>query len=134
VPCRPAHVTFFNEELIERGSHGGADDAWPDFASGPSPDPNPSKSAASHQCGGKLGNYCRNPMRYTTFTDVRIGFAELEFKWMPDVKDAADMRELIAREAPVPWPPSILTIPEAKKALAARFGVNPDCVEFTIRG
>ena len=33
-----------------------------------------------------------------------------------------------------PWPPATLTIAEAKKALAATFGVKPEAVEISIRG
>ena len=44
--------------------------------------------------------------------------------------------ETSARPEPRPSvaPPAMLTIPEAKKALAAAFGVTPEAVEIMIRG
>jgi hypothetical protein len=76
----------------------------------------------------------RNPVRYTNLSDLGIDVAGLKFKPMPAAKEPAAKREPSAREAAAPWPPATLTIPEAKKALAATFGVKPDAVEITIRG
>jgi hypothetical protein len=44
------------------------------------------------------------------------------------------MQPPIKPEEAAHWPPATLTIPEAKKALAATFGVKPEAVEITIRG
>lgn len=71
----------------------------------------------------------RNPVRYTSLAEIGIDLNGLEF-------------QSIARAAPEPqsearheqWPSAMLSIPEAKKALAATFGVKPEAVEITIRG
>lgn len=72
----------------------------------------------------------RNPVRYTyllevVFTDIR----GLKFQPMPE-RDEAKTVEQRAE----PASPHSLTIAEAKKALAATFGVKPEAVEITIRG
>jgi len=59
----------------------------------------------------------RNPISYKTLSALRIEPRKLKFKPMPPL--AA---------------PGTMTIAEAKKALAASFGVSPDDVEITIRG
>jgi hypothetical protein len=72
----------------------------------------------------------RNPVRYTHLSDLGIDPDKLKFEPMRDMKD-----EPAKPKASAPgWPPATLTIPEAKKALAATFGVKPDAVEITIRG
>jgi hypothetical protein len=76
----------------------------------------------------------RNPVRYTNLSDLGIDTAGLKFKPMLAAKESPAKREPSARQAAAPWPPATLTIPEAKKALAATFGVKPDAVEITIRG
>ena len=74
-----------------------------------------------------LWDHGRNPVRYTSLAALGINPAELRWERMPEVA------------APVPAPPSAktqggMTIAEAKKGLAATFGVSPDAVEITIRG
>jgi hypothetical protein len=73
----------------------------------------------------------RNPVRYVSLSDLGIGVDDLEFESLPGGKEAQPARQ---GQAAAPWPPATLTIAEAKKALAATFGVKPDAVEITIRG
>jgi hypothetical protein len=67
----------------------------------------------------------RNPVSYKTLKELGIDLRALKFKPMP---------------APTPVRKSSgagaghMSIAEAKKALAATFGVSPDDVEITIRG
>lgn len=75
----------------------------------------------------------RNPVRYLTLEDLGINPDELDFQPMP---------EATAGSPETPVPPAgagahavgMLTIAEARKALAATFGVKPEAVEITIRG
>lgn len=76
----------------------------------------------------------RNPVRYTSLSDLGIDVAGLEFNPMPNGIEAPAKREPVAHKPAAAWPPATLTIPEAKRALAATFGVKPDAVEITIRG
>jgi hypothetical protein len=72
----------------------------------------------------------RNPVRYTSLNELGIDVETLQFQPMPGAKDRR-----VPHEAPSEsGPPGILTIAEAKKALAAAFGVEPEAVEITIRG
>jgi hypothetical protein len=73
----------------------------------------------------------RNPVSYTTLEALGISLDGVKFKPMPE-RDKE--RPQPSREASATSPPSMLTIAEAKKALAATFGVKPDAVEITIRG
>ena len=75
-------------------------------------------------------NHWRNPVRYTSLSELGIDVDDLEFQPMLKANETRPKRET----AEVPWSPATLTIPEAKKALAATFGVKPDAVEITIRG
>jgi hypothetical protein len=67
----------------------------------------------------------RNPVSYKTLKILGIDLRGLQFKPMP---------------APVPSAkpgepgPGMMTIADAKKALAASFGVSPEDIEITIRG
>jgi hypothetical protein len=72
----------------------------------------------------------RNPVRYASLAELGIDVDNLDFTPMPNVKEPPAKRA----PAQLTWPPATLTIPEAKKALAATFGVKPDAVEITIRG
>jgi len=63
----------------------------------------------------------RNPVVYETLKQLGIELRGLKFKPMPQASGA------LGEPAP-------LTIAEAKKALAATFGVKPEDVEITIRG
>ncbi len=77
-------------------------------------------------------DHWRNPVRYSTLEELGIDVETLDFEAVrntPPVSDGAKPD----RPAPV-WPPTALTIPEAKQALAVTFGVKPDAVEITIRG
>jgi hypothetical protein len=78
----------------------------------------------------------RNPVRYTSLSELGIDLAGVKFEPTPNAKERPAKREAARpREAvATAWPPATLTIPEAKKALAATFGVKPDAVEITIRG
>jgi hypothetical protein len=72
----------------------------------------------------------RNPVRYMSLSDLGIRVSDLEFQPVPAAKRA----QAKAQSQATHWPPATLTIPEAKKALAATFGVKPEAVEITIRG
>jgi hypothetical protein len=63
----------------------------------------------------------RNPVVYETLKQLGIELRGLKFKPMPQPSGAPGER-------------TPLTIAEAKKALAASFGVRPEDVEITIRG
>jgi len=71
----------------------------------------------------------RNPVRYVSLADIGIKVADLKFKPMPNAKQPP-----APHEAKATWPPATLTIAEAKKALAATFGVKTEAVEISIRG
>lgn len=77
-----------------------------------------------------LWDHGRNPVRYTSLEALGIDPTELKWDQMPKVEGVT----------PTPLPSSApgsapgLTIAEAKKALAATFGVSPEAVEITIRG
>lgn len=72
----------------------------------------------------------RNPVRYTTFEELSFSLDGVRFKPMPEVSE----EELRTTEPPRTGKPERLTIAEAKKALAATFGVKPDAVEIIIHG
>jgi hypothetical protein len=67
----------------------------------------------------------RNPVSYKTLKELGIDLRGLKFKPMP--VPAASAKPASTSGAP-------MTIADAKKALAATFGVSPDDVEITIRG
>jgi hypothetical protein len=67
----------------------------------------------------------RNPVSYKTLEELGIDLRGLKFKPMP--VPAASAKPGSASGAP-------MTIADAKKALAATFGISPDDVEITIRG
>ena len=72
----------------------------------------------------------RNPVRYTSLNQLGIDPAKLKFQPMPQgVTAPASAGTSAAGAAAV-----MLTIAEAKKALAITSGVKPDAVEITIRG
>lgn len=73
----------------------------------------------------------RNPVRYTTFEELGLSLDQIRFQPMPNVTE-----EIVNQEAS----PSNscgtganLSIAEAKKGLAATFGVKPEAIEITIR-
>ncbi len=69
-------------------------------------------------------------MRYTSLSELRIDPAKAKFKSVPQGPASPARAGRFAADAPV----GMLTIAEAKKALAATFGVKPEAVEITIRG
>ena len=72
-----------------------------------------------------LWNGQRFPVSYRSLKELDINPDELEFEKL----------SVIEAKRPVMTPSSAgLTIAEAKKQLAATFGVKPDAVEITIRG
>ncbi len=74
----------------------------------------------------------RNPVKYTTLADLGIKLEDLKFEPMPPL--ASETTPTTPTETPVKWPPATLSIAEAKRALAATFGVKPEAVEISIRG
>lgn len=73
----------------------------------------------------------RNPVRYMSIDDLGIDVKALKFEPLPKKEEAG------RDDAPPPATPAaprMMTIAEAKKALALTFGVSPDAVEITIRG
>lgn len=72
----------------------------------------------------------RNPVRYTSLKVLDINPDDLEFQPMPEYGDATGQPRAPMAAAPT----GPLTIAEAKKALAATFGVTPEAIEITIRG
>lgn len=72
----------------------------------------------------------RNPVSYTTLDELGVSLDGVKFKPMPKREKEAVQPGLDATAAP----PAMLTIAEAKRALAVTFGVKPDAVEITIRG
>jgi hypothetical protein len=79
----------------------------------------------------KVWKHWRNPVGYTSLEELGIDLAKLNFEPLPgtDVKAAASVMSPKAGPAT-----SMLTIAEAKRLLAATFGVKPNEVEITIRG
>ncbi len=67
----------------------------------------------------------RNPIRYTTFEELSFSLEDKVFEPVPEATDEPRRREKTR---------TVLTIAEAKKALAATFGVKPEAVEIIIHG
>ncbi len=63
----------------------------------------------------------RNPVRYTSLSEFGLSHDELE--WIPFPKDRVKEYDSTPE----------LTIEEAKKGLAKKMGISPDCIEITIR-
>lgn len=81
----------------------------------------------------------RNPRRYTSLEELGISLEGIELQ--PIQSDRQTSLPSAIREEPrqpelrsVDFTQGLLTIPEAKKALAVTFGVKPEDVEITIRG
>jgi len=73
----------------------------------------------------------RNPVRYASLADLEIEPGKLKWQRVPEVTaPPAHQPAAVAAAQPV----TRMTIDEAKKALAATFGVKPDAIEITIRG
>lgn len=77
-----------------------------------------------------LWDHGRNPVRYTSLEKLGISLDGIEFQSIPQDVEAPPRSEQSAPGAPA----AMLTIAEAKKALARTFGVSPEAVEITIRG
>jgi len=75
-----------------------------------------------------LWDHRRNPVRYASLEELGISLDGVEFQAIPTGSEPLSQSE---PRAPLP---AMLTISEAKKALAATFGVKPEAVEITIRG
>ncbi len=71
----------------------------------------------------------RNPVRYMSLEELGIDIGGLNFLPMPQ---SEQLPPATANHGEVPTP--VLTIAEAKRQLAAVFGVKPDAVEIIIRG
>jgi hypothetical protein len=67
----------------------------------------------------------RNPVAYLRLDELGIDLRELKFNPLPSAPASGGLRDATART---------MTIAEAKKALAASFGVSPEDVEIIIRG
>lgn len=65
----------------------------------------------------------RNPVSYRTLESMGIHLDELDFKPMPDLEE---VEEDLSSE------PKPLTLDEAKKGLALKFGVNESDIQITI--
>jgi hypothetical protein len=72
----------------------------------------------------------RSPVRYGSFDDFGVDLDGIEFQPMAPTNEAHPR----IGSRPSSSAPAMLTIDEAKKALAATFGVKPEAVEITIRG
>ena len=77
-------------------------------------------------------DHWRNPIKYTSMADLGIDPDSLEFRPMPEREPVHEAAE--HRAAAAPTQITGLTIAEAKKALAATYGVGPEGIEITIRG
>ena len=65
----------------------------------------------------------RNPVAYSTLDDLQIDLRGLKFKPMPAGADTTNESSGAKQ----------MTLADAKKGLAATFGVSPDDIEITIR-
>ncbi len=72
----------------------------------------------------------RNPVRYEALKNLGIDARALKLEPVPGTSDKA----AVGKQPPAAAATQGLTIAEAKKALAATFGVRPDDVEIHIRG
>ena len=77
-----------------------------------------------------LWDHGRNPVRYASLRQLGIDPEKYEFQPMPQKLEIRSHSGQLS----VATSSTILTIAEAKKELAARFGVRPEAVEITIRG
>jgi hypothetical protein len=82
----------------------------------------------------------RNPVGYGSLGSFRINPNELDFHPMPTSPSPSDSAVQSTSTPPNvtvvrdQLPTAKMTIADAKKALAATFGVDPDAIEITIRG
>lgn len=73
----------------------------------------------------------RNPVRYTSLAAMGIDIGALTFEPMPETAQPMPTRNQVTQTSATVAP---LTIAEAKRQLAAAFGVKVEAVEITIRG
>lgn len=71
----------------------------------------------------------RNPVRYTTLEELSFSVDDVRFEPMPEVNEEPNKTEFSRTGIS-----DKLTIAEAKKALAATFGVKPEAIEIIIHG
>lgn len=71
----------------------------------------------------------RNPVRYTTVEELPFSLSDVDFKPMPELTEQPEKAV-----SPPAKAPSRVTIADAKIALAATFGVEPEAVEIIIHG
>ena len=72
----------------------------------------------------------RNPVRYTSLTELGIDVSTPTFKPMPERQHSVESQ----RAAGAAADEGRLTIAEAKRRLAAPFGVKPEAIEIVVRG
>jgi hypothetical protein len=70
----------------------------------------------------------RNPVSYSTLSELGIDPSTLKWQPMPESKEVEKTHESLQRAANTP-----LTLTDAKKGLALTFGVSPEAIEITIR-
>jgi hypothetical protein len=76
----------------------------------------------------------RNPVRYTSLNELGINLNDLDFIPMSERAAPTPERKTSASDSDAVAPVAVLTIAEAKRQLAAAFGIKPDAIEITIRG
>jgi hypothetical protein len=76
----------------------------------------------------------RNPVRYTSLNELGINLNDLKLLPMSECAAARSLKRPAPASDAAAAPAPVLTIAEAKRQLAAVFGVKPDAVEITIRG
>ncbi len=74
----------------------------------------------------------RNPVRYTTLSELGIDIAKLEFKSVPE--NTKGKGRGTQEKHVTPDEPSALTIAQAKRGLAKTFNVSENSIEIMIRG
>ena len=72
----------------------------------------------------------RNPVRYTALEDLNIDVSKISFKEIPNSTEVESDLPMRVRRMTKTNP---MTIADAKRGLAATFGVPEDAVEITIR-
>jgi hypothetical protein len=76
----------------------------------------------------------RNPVRYTTLEELGIDPGTLRFEPAPAPVDLLAAEAAVGDGAPAAASVRPLTMAEAKRGLAAKFGVRPEDIEIVIRG
>ena len=80
----------------------------------------------------EVWNGDRNPVKYTTISELGIEPAKLNWEVMPESSSA--QTPALAPDVTAYATGKALTIAEAKQGLAITFGVAPEAVEITVRG